>query len=68
MKTNETIEETYKRIICNNCSNKKTNLCEIRRNINGNLHCCYYSKEKEIKGYKDFKGRTAYQNKPIMKI
>ena len=64
----ETIYETYIRIICSNCKNKETNLCEIRRDIKGTLKCCYYIKDKPKKGYKKFEGRLAKQAKPIMRI
>lgn len=63
----ETIYETYIRQICSNCKNRKADLCEIRRNTKGNLKCVYYIKDKQHEGYKQFKGRTANQNKPIMK-
>lgn len=65
--TNEPIHETYKRILCSNCKNKDTNICEIRKNIKGNMKCCYYERSKKQDGYKPFKGRTANQNKPLMK-
>lgn len=64
----ETIYQTYVRTLCSNCKNKDTNLCEIRRNTNGNLQCCYYVKDKEQKRYKKFQGRTANQRKPIMRL
>ena len=63
----ETIYQTYIRQICSNCKNRKTNLCEITTDINGTLKCVYYIKEKNIEGYKKFKGITAKQGKPIMK-
>lgn len=65
---NETIYETYIRELCSNCKNRTLNLCNIRKNIKGNLRCIYYEKDKEFEGYKEFKGRTANQRKPIMKI
>lgn len=64
----ETIYETYTRQICSNCKNRQENLCNIRRNLNGNLQCCYYIKDKEWEGFKQFKGRTAKQEKPIMRL
>lgn len=64
----ETIYETYIRTICSNCKNRKLNLCEIRKDINETLKCSYYIKEKETEGYKEFKGRLARQEKPIMRI
>lgn len=64
----ETIYETYIRTLCSNCKNKETNLCEIRKNIKGNLWCCYYNKEKDIQGYRKKEVVTAKQQKPIMKI
>lgn len=63
----ETIYETYTRTVCSNCKNRKLNLCNIRKNIKGNLKCVYYEKDKEMAGYKRFKGVTAKQNKPIMR-
>ena len=66
--TNETIYETYVRQICSNCKNRNLDLCNIRRNIKGNLQCAYYEKDKEIQGFKEFKGRIAYQEKPVMKL
>ena len=63
----ETIYETYTRQICSNCKNRKADLCNIRKNIKGKLKCIYYEKDKEIEGYKQFKGRTAKQNNAIMK-
>lgn len=64
----ETIYETYTRTVCSICKNKKLDLCNIRKNIKGNLKCVYYEKDKEMTGYKRFKGRTANQGKPIMKM
>lgn len=31
--------QNYIKINCINCKNKSTDLCEIRRNIGGNLQC-----------------------------
>ena len=31
--------QNYIKINCINCRNKSTDLCEIRRNIDGNLQC-----------------------------
>lgn len=31
--------ELFKRKVCADCKNKDTDLCEIRRNIDGNLQC-----------------------------
>ena len=64
----ETIYETYIRTLCSNCKNRERNLCEIRRNTNGNLQCCYYIKEKQIEGYKKAEKITAKQQKPIMNL
>lgn len=33
--------QNYIKINCINCKNKSTDLCEIRRNIDGNLQCAY---------------------------
>ena len=64
----ETIYETYIRQIGSNCKNRNADLCNIRRGIKGTLKCIYYERNKQHKGYKQFKGRTANQNKPIMKL
>lgn len=64
----ETIYQTYIRTLCNNCKNKETNLCEIRKDIRGTLKCIYYQKDKEIKTYKKQLIRTANQGKPIMRL
>lgn len=64
----ETIYETYTRTLCSNCKNRQTNLCEIRKDINGTLKCCYYDKDKEVQGYKRQLNITANQHKPIMKL
>lgn len=31
---------------CVNCLNKETNLCEIRRTIDGELRCIYFKEKK----------------------
>lgn len=67
MKTKETIYETYIRTLCSNCKNRNLDLCEIRRQIDGTLNCCYYIKDKDVKGYKKPLITTAKQHKPIMK-
>lgn len=67
MKT-ETIYETYTRTLCSNCKNRITNLCEIRKDINGTLKCCYYIKDKDIAGYKKEERVIAKQQKPIMRL
>lgn len=64
----ETIHETYKRQICSNCKNRNENLCNIRKDIKGTLKCINYIQDKQYKGYKQFQGRTAKQEKPIMRI
>ena len=64
----ETIYETYIRQLCSNCKNRELNLCEIRKNINNSLQCCYYIKDREIEGYKKAEKITAKQQKPIMKM
>ena len=63
----ETMYETYIRTICSNCKNRTTDLCNIKRNIKGNLRCCYYVKDKETEGYKKQLKVTAKQSKPLMK-
>lgn len=63
----ETIYETYKRTLCSNCKNRKLDLCEIRKDINGTLKCVYYAKDKQIEGYKKPLVRLASQGKPLMK-
>lgn len=64
----ETIYETYTRTLCSNCKNRKTNLCEIRKDINGTLKCCYYIKDKDIAGYKREEIITAKRQKALMKL
>lgn len=63
----ESMIETYVRTICVNCKNRNTDLCEVRKDISDKLKCVYYDREKKHEGYKQFKGRTADQDKPIMK-
>lgn len=67
MRTDENIYETYVRTVCVHCKNRTTNLCEIKKDLNGNAKCTYYEKNKEFEGYKEFKGRIAEQSKPLMK-
>ena len=64
----ETIYETYIRTLCSNCKNKSLDLCNVRKNIRGNLQCCYYIKDKQHEGYNKYLCRTAEQEKPIMRI
>ena len=64
----ETIYETYIRTLCSNCKNREQNLCEIRRNINNSLQCCYYIKDRHIVGYRKTEKITAKQQKPIMRM
>lgn len=33
--------DLFKRKVCSNCKNKDTDLCSIRRNIEGNLQCAF---------------------------
>lgn len=33
--------DMFKRKVCANCKNKDTDLCEIRRDIKGNLQCVF---------------------------
>lgn len=33
--------ELFKRKVCSNCKNKKTDVCSIRRNIEGSLQCAF---------------------------
>lgn len=33
--------DLFKRKVCFNCKNKDTDLCSIRRNIEGNLQCAF---------------------------
>ena len=67
MITKESIYQTYVRTICSYCKNRYLDLCHIKKDIEGNLKCTYYEKDKEFEGYKEFKGRLAQQSKPIMK-
>lgn len=43
----ESIWDTYKRELCSRCKNRKTDLCEIRRCIDGTYKCIYYERGKE---------------------
>ena len=67
MITNENIYQTYVRTICCNCKNRHLDLCHITIDTKGIAKCAYYEKDKELQGYKEFKGRLAQQSKPIMK-
>lgn len=67
MKTDENIYETFVRTVCVHCKNRTTNLCEIKKDMNGEARCMHYEKNKEFEGYKEFKGRLAEQSKPLMK-
>ena len=64
----ETIFETYLRTICSNCKNGDSCTEELRRRLDNTVRCWEYIKDKEIEGYKEFKGRLANQEKPIMRI
>lgn len=64
----ETTYQTYTIKLCSNCKNRNSDLCEIRKDINGTTKCVYYEKEKQHEGYKKFKGRVANQGKPIMRL
>lgn len=33
--------DLFKRKVCSNCKNKDTDLCSIRRNLEGNLQCAF---------------------------
>ena len=39
--------QNYIKINCINCKNKSTDLCEIRRNIDGELQCINFEEEKK---------------------
>jgi len=64
----ETIYETYIRTICSNCKNRELDLCNITRDIEGTLKCCYYIKDKNSGGYNKPLIRLAQQQKPLMKL
>jgi len=66
MKT-ETIYETYARTLCKNCKNRKNCIEELKKRLGNTIYCKNYEREKKAEGYKQFKGRTANQGKPIMK-
>lgn len=68
MKTNETIYETYSRVICPECENKDKDLCNITSTIDNKAKCinylrcnrCIHKKEKACIV-------TAKKGKPLMK-
>ena len=65
------MKNTYERFIeeiCINCKDREKKECEIRKRIDGSLHCEVYERanrpEKKKKQYMDI---TVKQSKPIMK-
>lgn len=65
------MKNTYERFIeeiCINCKDREKKECEIRKRIDGSLHCEVYERatrpEKKKKQYTNI---TAKQNKPIMR-
>lgn len=70
-----TNEERFKKYVeenCKNCKNRKTDLCDIRIVVKGDLietRCQFYEKESKIEGYKDKikMNVTARKQKSIMK-
>ncbi len=63
------IFEVYRDNLCKNCKNKTSDLCEIKRLIDGTVKCMYYEREGRHQGYKEKKRMTvtARRNKAIMK-
>ena len=74
-KKNESIFETYVRIVCPECENRynERDLCEIRKTEDNTAKCVNYSRcmQNKCNTYKDNKkcwnGITAKKHKPIMK-
>lgn len=64
----ESIYESYLKEICTNCKNKKDCQKELIRLIDNTIKCKKYEREKQHEGYKQFKGRMANQEKPIMRL
>ena len=68
MKTNETIYETYSRVICPECLNKDKDLCNIVTRIDNKVKCINYLRCKECKINKEKACIvTARKHKPLMK-
>ena len=70
--TNSQRYQKYIKENCKNCKNRKSDLCDIRIAIKGNVietKCIYYEKENKLEGYKDQTKMniTANRKKPIMK-
>ena len=63
----ENIYETYARIICANCKNKKECQEELRRRMDNTIKCDKYERENKNEGYKKQKQITAKRNKSLMK-
>lgn len=74
-KKNESIFETYVRVICSECDNRDNDkdLCEIRRTQDNTAKCINYSRCMQnkcntcIDNKKCWNGVTAKKHKPIMK-
>lgn len=70
-KKNESIFETYARVICKECNNRHNDidLCEIRKTQDNTARCENYSKCMQAeKKKKSWNGITAKRHKPIMKV
>lgn len=63
----ENIYETYARIICANCDNRKECQEELRRRMDNTIKCDKYERESKNEGYKKQKQITAKRNKSLMK-
>lgn len=64
----ENIYETYARIICANCKNKKECQEELRKRIDNTIKCNKYERKIKNEGYKNQKQITAKRNKSLMEI
>lgn len=62
----------YAKENCQNCKNRKSDLCDIRISVIDNIiqtKCQFYERENKLEGYKDKikMNVTARKGKPIMK-
>lgn len=64
----ETTYETYARVLCNNCKNRKICKEELRKRLDNTIKCYSYLKDKDLAGYKEPLVRLANQEKPLMKL
>ena len=62
------IYETYARIICANCKNRKECQEELRKRIDNTIKCDKYKRGNKNECYKEQKQITAKRNKSLMGI